>query len=94
MLSVAWASIVHVAVDVESVPANHPAVVAAQTEAQGQGLADTATTAERCHTCSIVAFVAPPQVFGINLLNSEVAARRSPDLVGFEQPSTAPPPRA
>lgn len=94
MLSIAWASIVHVAVDVESVPANHPVVVAAQAEAQGQGSGDTATIAERCHTCSIVAFLAPPQVFGIDLPNSEVAARRSPALVGFKQPSTAPPPRA
>lgn len=93
MLAVAFTSILHVGMDFGSVRADGPAVEAAQDADQGRDSTDTAAVAERCHTCSVVSFVADSQVFATDIMSPVVPTDRSPALVGFEQPATAPPPR-
>jgi len=94
IVAIALASIAHVGLDFRDIPVDRLAVVADVMSAPSDNSTDTSTTAERCHSCSIVPFVVALQIVGIDILTPSVVTRRSPALVGFEQPSTAPPPRA
>jgi len=92
VVAIALGSISHVVADYASANAAPVSVVAWQADADGSG--NSTTVVERCHSCCVVPFLT--MAAGSQ---EEIAAGAVPDgrllrLFSFQQPLTAPPPRA
>ncbi|MBI2741986.1 MAG: hypothetical protein HYX38_36300 [Rhodospirillales bacterium] len=90
VLAVAMASILHVDASFASSPAECAVVSVSQDDDQGTDQ----IASEPCHFCSVTAFanLAAPAV--VDAGSAPVPHLRSRQLIAFERPATAPPPKA
>ncbi len=89
VLAVAMASILHVDASLASSPAECAVVSVSQDDDQGTDQ----IASESCHFCSVTAFAkfAAPAV---DAESAPLPHLRSRQLIAFERPATAPPPKA
>jgi hypothetical protein len=90
VLSVAMASVTHVALDVRAAHAAGTAIVTCD-DATTKG--DDATAAERCHDCSVVQCIVMDGASVVDLFDADIPEGRLDRLESFRQPATGPPPR-
>jgi len=90
VMAVAMASILHVAADFRSVPADPLAVGAAQSDADRSA---AEAIVEACHSCAVEAFFSTGQSLVGTAVAGAIPASRALHVFTFRQPATAPPPR-
>ena len=91
VLAVALASIVHVDASFASAPANYGVVSVSQDD-DHQGTDQIAS--ERCHFCAVTACADLAAPDAVELGSAAVPHFRPRQLIAFERPATAPPPKA
>ena len=90
VLAVAMASIVHVDTSFASAPAEYGVVSVSQDDDQGTDQ----IASERCHFCAVTACADLAAPDAVELGGAAVPQFRSRQLIAFERPATAPPPKA
>lgn len=90
VLAVAMASILHVDASLASSPAECAVVSVSQDDDQGTDQ----IASESCHFCSVTAFAKFAAPAAVDAESAPVPHLRSRQLIAFEGPATAPPPKA